>query len=91
MAPQPPLSHSISTTTLGCSRTPHRLFLPPPRSPMFPSMEIFLRRFWKLESREPAGLRQCRLAGVDMVAPGGSTRGCRLLRSALSFPASRWA
>lgn len=53
---------------------------------MFPSMETFLRRFWKLESRELAGLWQCRLAGVDMAAPSGSARGCRLLRLTLSLP-----
>lgn len=51
----------------------------PPSSPMLPSMEIFLRRFWKLDSREPAGLWQCRLAGVDMAVPSGNSRGSRLL------------
>lgn len=55
-------------------------------SPMFPSTEIFLRRFWKLESREPVGLWQCRLAGVDMAASGGSTQCSRLLQPTLSLP-----
>lgn len=61
-------------------------FPAPPSSPMFPSMETFLRRFWKLDSREPAGLWQCRLAGVDMAVPSGNSRGSQLLQRALSVP-----
>lgn len=58
---------------------------------MFPSMEIFLRRFWKLESREPVVLWQCRLAGVDMAAPGGSTQRSRLFQPTFKSPANWWA
>lgn len=58
---------------------------------MFPSMEIFLRRFWKLDSREPAGLWQCRLAGVDIAVPSGNSRGSRLLQRTLSVPPGGWA
>lgn len=58
---------------------------------MFPSMEIFLRRFWKLVSREPAGLWQCRLAGVDMAVLSGNSEGSRLLQRTLSVPPGGWA
>lgn len=54
---------------------------------MFPSMEIFLRRFWKLESREPLGPQQRRLAGVDMVEHWGQPAAPARFKS----PAKRWA
>lgn len=105
-APQPPLSlpqspppcqalggwlpASLPSTPPGF---PYRPDPPPapPSLPMFPSMEIFLRRFWKLVSRKPAGLWQWRLAGVDMAVPSGNSGVFPAAPAPFKVPAKRGA
>lgn len=75
-----PLAAVPSPAGMGKRRSPQTS--PPPRSPILPSMEIFLKRFWKLESSSAAGPRRLLLAGVDMA--GAALR----LRPALRLPPS---